>query len=372
MKIAILGTRGIPNNYGGFEQFAEYFAWSMARKGHEVYVYNSHTHPYQHEKWNGVTILHKHDPENKIGTFGQFIYDLNCIRDARKRKFDIILQLGYTSNSVWGWMLPRKAMIITNMDGLEWKRSKYHPMVRKFLVKAEKWAVNTSDFLIADSPGIQRHLKEKYQKESFFIPYGATIFDNPNILVLDQYNLKPWDYYMLIARMEPENNIEMILSGMTSTEVDKKILVIGDYEATGFGRKMKEKFGKDKRVQFLGPIYNLSILNNLRYYCSLYFHGHTVGGTNPSLLEAMASQAVICAHKNEFNAAVLGDHAYYFETDQEVKQHIEERERDQEAKNFILENIRKIQAIYDWDIIANSYESFMKEKLNSADDSSFL
>ena len=101
MKIAILGTRGIPNFYGGFEQFAEFFSVYLAEKKHEVYVYNSHNHPYQEKTFNGVNIIHKYDPEYKIGTAGQFIYDLNCILDIRKRNFDIVLQLGYTRSYLW-------------------------------------------------------------------------------------------------------------------------------------------------------------------------------------------------------------------------------------------------------------------------------
>src|SRR5690606_26337508 len=133
MKVGILGTRGIPNHYGGFEQFAEFFSVYLARLGHEVYVYNSHNHPYQQPVFECVNIIHCNDPEYKLGTFGQFIYDYNCLRDARKRDFDILLQLGYTSNSIWFFMLPKNQIVITNMDGLEWKRSKYSAPVRQFL-----------------------------------------------------------------------------------------------------------------------------------------------------------------------------------------------------------------------------------------------
>ena len=136
MKLAILGTRGIPNYYGGFEQFAQYLSKEFTSKGHEVYVYNSSAHPYKEKVWNGVNIIHCKDPEDKIGTAGQFIYDLNCILDSRKREFDIILQLGYTSSSVWNWLFSKKPVIITNMDGLEWKRSKYSKLVQRFLFYA--------------------------------------------------------------------------------------------------------------------------------------------------------------------------------------------------------------------------------------------
>ncbi|HEY4149906.1 MAG TPA: glycosyltransferase, partial [Chitinophagaceae bacterium] len=108
LRIGILGTRGIPNHYGGFEQFAEHISAGLVKEGHEVTVYNSHRHPYRLTNWKGVQIVHRYDPEYMIGTAGQFVYDLNCILDARKRGFDITLMLGYTSSSLWGWLFPKK------------------------------------------------------------------------------------------------------------------------------------------------------------------------------------------------------------------------------------------------------------------------
>ena len=176
MKIAILGTRGIPNHYSGFEQFAEFFSVFLVEKGHDVYVYNSHNHLYQEKTFNGVNIIHQYDPEYKLATFGQFIYDFNCIIDSRKRDFDIILQLGYTSNSIWHFLLPKNSIIITNMDGLEWKRTKYSKPVQQFLKFAEKLAVKSSDFLIKNPKGtcyftnyepIEKYLPSEWSKARF-------------------------------------------------------------------------------------------------------------------------------------------------------------------------------------------------------------
>ena len=110
MRIAIIGTRGIPNNYGGFEQFAEYLSVGLVNQGHEVFVYNSHNHSYKEDNWKGVNIVHCFDPEYLIGSAGQFIYDLNCIINSRKQDFDIILQLGYTSSSIWNRIMPKKSI----------------------------------------------------------------------------------------------------------------------------------------------------------------------------------------------------------------------------------------------------------------------
>lgn len=359
MKIGILGSRGIPNNYGGFEQLAQYLAVALSEIGHEVYVYSSHKHPYQEKIWKNVHIIHTYDPEHRLGTFGQFIYDLNSIRDSRKRNFDILLQLGYTSSSIWGAFLPRKSIIITNMDGLEWKRSKYNRWVRKFLTYAEKWGVQSSDYLIADSLGIQNYLREKYQVESTFIAYGADLFKNPDLNIPGQYNLLPYQYSMLIARLEPENNIETILSGVIQSGSQEPFLIIGNHQSA-YGEYLKKKFNADF-IRFQGAIYDIQVLNNLRHYCKLYFHGHSVGGTNPSLLEAMASGALICAHNNVFNATILEENAYYFEEALQISQLMQSEISDEERKNKISTNYQKIEKQYQWPQIAAAYESLMQK-----------
>ena len=356
MKIGILGTRGIPNYHGGFEQFAEFFSVYMASKNHEVYVYNSHDHPYQETTWKGVNILHKKDPEKKIGTAGQFIYDLNCILDIRNREFDVVLQLGYTSSSVWGWLLPKKTTIITNMDGLEWKRSKYSKPVQRFLKFAEKLAIKTSDYLISDSLGIQEYLKETYHKDSEYIAYGAELFNGPSEQVLKEYKVTKFNYNMLIARLEPENNIEVILDGVVKSNSDQIFLIIGKHE-TKFGNYLKEKFQNYDSIRFLGGIYNLEHLNNLRHWSNLYFHGHSVGGTNPSLLEAMASNCLIIANDNIFNRSILKNNAFYFNDANDIAEKIVLCKEDH--LELIQNNMDSIENEFNWGRINQKYEEFI-------------
>ncbi len=359
MKIAILGCRGIPNNYGGFEQLSEYLSLGLVKKGHEVYVYSSDKHIYQEKEWKGIHILHQFDPEKSIGAIGQFIYDFNCIVDSRRRKFDVILNLGYTSSSVWMKLFPKKSRIITNMDGLEWKRTKYSKKVQSFLMYAEKLAVNGSTHLVADSLAIQNYLRNKYQRESAFIAYGTNVFETPDETVLNSFKVKPYQYNMLIARMEPENNIEVILDGVHASDSSLPFFVIGN-PSNKFGTHLSNKFKHDERIIFTGPIYKLEIINNLRYYSNLYFHGHSVGGTNPSLLEAMGSRALIAAHDNEFNQSVLGKDAFYFQTSEEVKVLIQTKNRASEHYlDLIQSNFVKIKNDYSWEKIVSQYEAIM-------------
>lgn len=362
MKIAILGTRGVPNHYGGFEQFADFFSVYLAEKGHEVYVYNSHNHPYQEKTYKGVHILHQYDPEHKVGTAGQFIYDLNCILDSRKRKFDIILQLGYTSSSVWYFLLPKKSLIITNMDGLEWKRTKYSKKVQSVLKFAEKLAVKSSDYLVSDSIGIQKYLKDKFGKDSTYIAYGAHQFTKPDVSILEQYQVKEQEFNMILARLEPENNIETILDGIVLSESKMPILVIGKHD-TKFGIYLKNKFQDSANIRFIGAVYNMNHLDNLRYYSNIYFHGHSVGGTNPSLLEAMASKALIVAHDNLFNKAILKENAYYFANAIDVK-NLTIRTKKIDNLQFIENNFLAIAQDFNWNFINGQYLQLFQKSIS--------
>lgn len=362
MRIAIIGTRGIPNKYGGFEQFAEFIAPALVERGHEIFVYNSSLHPYQEPTYKGVHLIRKGDPENKLGTFGQFIYDLNCILDCRKRSFDIILQLGYTSSSIWSFLFPGKAVIVTNMDGLEWKRSKYAKPVQQFLKRAEKWAAFNSHKLIADSKGIQSYLLDKYNKPSAFIAYGANLFTSPNSAAIQPFGLQPYSYNLLVARMEPENNIETILAGHHQAATKQHLVLIGNYN-NKFGSYLKEKY-ETANIKFIGSVYDLHTLNNLRYFSRLYFHGHSVGGTNPSLLEAMASQSLIVANENIFNRSVLEEDAFYFASAEDIAKILNKQINKNEFATFIENNNSKIVNFYSWEHITNTLEKYLIDALS--------
>lgn len=361
MKIGIIGIRGIPNQYGGFEQFVEFVGPALAERGHDVTVYNSSLHPYKESSWKGVHIISRYDPENRIGTAGQFIYDLNCILDARKRNYDVILQLGYTSSSIWSSLFPKKAVLVTNMDGLEWKRSKYSPRVQQFLLKAERWAALKSDKLIADSIGIQEYLRSKYNRDAAFIAYGASLFTEPDASASSKYGLSNYGYNLLIARMEPENNIETVLKGYRDASIAAPLVLIGNH-TNKFGSYLKSTYESD-RIRFLGPVYDFGLLNNLRHFSHLYFHGHSVGGTNPSLLEAMASQALIVAHDNIFNKSVLGSDAFYFSTPEQITALLNSKIDKPAYSSYIRNNNNKIAEHYSWKHITDLLENYLSQAL---------
>lgn len=363
MKIGILGSRGVPNHYGGYEQFAQYLSQAMVERGHEAYVYQSSLHPYKEQEWKGVQLVRCYDPEDKLGSFGQFVYDWLALRDARQRNFDVLLQLGYTSSAVWHRFWPQNTIQVLHMDGLEWKRSKYNGWVQRFLKWSEKVAAAKADQLIADSPAIQAYLQEVYQKGSAYIAYGAALPAGFGTQPLATYALEPGKYFLSIARFVPENNLEMIVEGYIDAGSDFPLVLIGNCE-NEHGKHLK-KISVQKNVRFLGGIYNKTVLDNIRHFARYYFHGHSVGGTNPSLLEAMACASKILAHKNPFNEAVLADGAKYFSNKQEITNLLRQEMDEKVWNERIIANFDKLEKQFSWQYIFDEYERLFIRLINN-------
>lgn len=369
MKIAFIGTRGIPNNYGGFEQFAEYISVGLVERGHKVVVYSPHFHPYKEDYYKGVRIKHIYSPETWMGSsIGSFFYDFSSLKDAlKKENFDIIYEAGYTSIvPAYIWFNVRKItypIFTTNMDGLEYKRTKFNKWVQKFLFWEERTTVKHSHYLIADNMGIHDYYKEKYGKESRFLAYGADIHDDYDVSFLKEYGLAPNDYYLLVARLEPENNIEMAIKGylISKTKGKRPLIIIGKTN-TPHGRELVEKYRKEELIVFVGGIYDYSKLNSIRHFAFAYFHGHSVGGTNPSLLEAMASGCFILANNNIFNKAVLKENSIYYSSAEEVAEVLNRIDflAEKYKVTYVNNNLCEIRQEYSWEKLVDEHESYFR------------
>lgn len=366
MKIAFVSTRGIPNNYGGFEQFAEYISVGLARRGHEVVVYSPHFHPYKDSFYKGVRLKHIYSPEPWMGSSaGSFIYDFLSLRDALKKEdFDIIYEAGYTSivpSYLWFNIKKMKRPVFTtNMDGLEYKRTKFNKWVRKFIFWEERTAVKYSHYLISDNMGIHDYYKDKYGKESKYLAYGANVYDNYDESYLTEFGLEKENYYLLVARLEPENNIEMAIQGYLLSQERFRPLVIVGKTNTPHGKYLLDKYGNCEGIRFIGGVYNFDKLNSLRHFSLSYFHGHSVGGTNPSLLEAMASDCFIFAHDNVFNRSVLGDHAFYYSSADDVCLFFNEMDClvNKYKSPYTSYNLSLIQDKYSWERLVDEHERY--------------
>lgn len=373
MKIAFISTRGIPNNYGGFEQFAEYISVGLVRRGHEVVVYSPHFHPYREPDYKGVRIKHIYSPEKWMGSsVGSFFYDFLSLRDAlKKEKFDIIYEAGYTSIvPAYIWFNVKRIkypLFTTNMDGLEYKRTKFNKWVQKFVFWEERMAVKHSHYLIADNMGIHDYYKEKYGKESKFLAYGADVHEDYDAGVLKEFGLEAGGYFIVVARLEPENNLFMAIEGyLASNQYGKRPLVVVGKTNTPYGEHLVERYGRDRNIRFVGGIYDFRKLNSIRHYSYAYFHGHSVGGTNPSLLEAMASGCFILAHDNIFNRAVLGENALYYGSTDAVTEMLDGINQMVSAhkKEYTERNLEVIRRDYSWEKLVDEHEEYFKWMLS--------
>ena len=373
MKIAFISTRGIPNNYGGFEQFAEYISVGLVRRGHEVVVYSPHFHPYREPDYKGVRIKHIYSPEKWMGSsVGSFFYDFLSLRDAlKKEKFDIIYEAGYTSIvPAYIWFSVKRIkypLFTTNMDGLEYKRTKFNKWVQKFVFWEERMAVKHSHYLIADNMGIHDYYKEKYGKESKFLAYGADVHEDYDVDVLKEYGLEAGGYFIVVARLEPENNLFMAIEGyLASNQYGTRPLVVVGKTNTPYGKYLVERYGRDRNIRFVGGIYDFRKLNSIRHYSYAYFHGHSVGGTNPSLLEAMASGCFILAHDNIFNRAVLGENALYYGSTDAATEMLDGIDQAVSAhkKEYTERNLEVIRRDYSWEKLVDEHEEYFKWMLS--------
>ena len=364
MKLAILGTRGIPNNYGGFEQCAEILAVGLQKKGHEVTVYNPSYHNYRKKIFNGVTIKKIYSPNKLIGnSASNFVFDYLCFKDAVKSDYDIILELGLiTSSPSIIFVRHRGKIIVTNIDGIEWRRKKWNFIIRFITRNMEKLGIRSSDYLIADNLGIKDYLKKTYDISAKYIAYGADILDAPDSKILNDYNLKAGKFILCVGRIEPENNYEMIFKSYVKAKLNIPLIIIGNH-LTKFGDYLKDKF-KNENIYFFGAIYDKKILDNLRYYSKLYIHGHSVGGTNPSLIEAMSASALVLAHRNKFNLSVLTNNELAFSNSDELKELLLDTKIISEKKKHISENLKIIKEKFSWQKIIDDYETFFLNILN--------
>ena len=364
MKIAILGTRGIPNNYGGFEQCAECLSVGLVKKGYDVTVYNPSFHPFKELDYQGVKIQKIYSPQKFLGSAASnFVFDYLCLKHAVRKKFDIILELGLiTAAPAIIFCRKGSSMIVTNLDGLEWKRAKWNPIIRAITKKLEGFGVKRSNYIVSDNIAIQDYVKLKYNKESEFIAYGAEHVSNLKEQTISKYLLEEGPYILTIARLEPENNLELMCDAYLSSNNNLPYYVIGNYQ-TKYGDFLREKY-KGTRVYFLGAIFNKEELDSFRFFAKYYLHGHSVGGTNPALIEAMAASAFVIVHNNPFNKSVVCNDNFSFSNQTELKDILENESILLDRGKIAQANLEIINKNYRWNKIIDQYENYFLRILN--------
>lgn len=351
-RIAIIGTQGVPANYGGFETLVENIIGENCSNGIQYTVFCSGKDmPTKIEEHKGARL--KYVPLRANGV-QSIPYDiLSMVRAICG--YDAILILG-VSGCIF---LPIFRLfcwksIIVNIDGLEYRRAKWKPWVKRFLKLSEKIAVRFADVIITDNKGIQDYVREEYGKETTLIAYGGNhalidITKEREEEILKSYNLERNNYSISVCRIEPENNCHITLETFKNNK--EKLVFIGNWYRNGYSRKLKEEYSGFDNLILLDCIYDLEILYTLRHNAKYYIHGHSAGGTNPSLVEAMFFGQPILAYDIIYNRETTKNKAHYYKNAEELTALIANGvDNGMELKEIACEE-------YTWDKIAKQYEA---------------
>ena len=329
VRLNILGTRGIPAKHGGFETFAERLALHLVSRGWEVTVYcQNDGGKFRREYWNGIHLVHI--PVKLSSALGTIIFDWKSTLYAARQK-ELVLTLGYNT-AIFGFIYQLKGVMnLINMDGIEWRRQKWNTWERTWLRLNEYMGCLLGNHLIADHPEIMAHLATRVSpKKITMIPYGADQVVGADSKLLKLYNLSPNKFALVIARPEPENSILEIVSAFSKKPRGFKLVVLGNYKPDKNIYHQTVLEAASDEVLFVGAVYEKSVVDTLRFFARLYIHGHTVGGTNPSLVEALGSGIPVLAHDNSFNRWVSGSGAHYFKNEYECVQKLNQLLDDEE------------------------------------------
>ena len=366
MKVAILGCRGIPAIIGGFETFAEEVASRLRERGFDVTVYcesNLYKKPRMKE-YKGVKLIHI--PSVKLKSIEAFLYDFLClIHLLFNKKHNLLYMLGDTTAILL--ILPKifGQKIVVNTDGIEWWRSKW-PWYGKEFLKFNEWiATKLTKYLFVDSREMGKYYKNRYDIDTTYITNGTLLLQSEKKEIIDKFGLSPRRYFTVVCRLEPENSVDTIIRSFRRIEGDIKLAIAGgaSYKSK-YIRYLRDLAKDDDRILFLGVVTNRDLKTELRANCLAYIHGHQVGGTNPSLLEAMGAGNIILANRNSFNMEVAGETAIYWTSESELTEKMSYAIGNYDSVKFLGELAQKrASQFYNWDHIAELHDQYFSRLL---------
>lgn len=359
LRIAMIGTRGVPAKYGGFETCIEEVGSRLIELGHEVIVYcrsaNTEELP---DEYLGMKLVWL--PALRRRSLETISHTGLSVLHLFKHRVDAAIVFN-SANSPWLPVIRAAGIpVATHVDGLEWKRAKWGRLGRKYYRFAESLSVRLSDALIADALGIQKYYRESFNASTELITYGAPLLDNVGASRIATLNLEPRGYHLVVARFEAENHVDMIVEGYAKSRSKLPLIVVGSAPyASGYTLRVKGL--ADSRVQFLGGVWDQELLNELYANAFVYWHGHSVGGTNPSLLRAIGAGTATNAFDVDFNREILHQAGAYFGTPYDVSALAEAAEADPAGTLERARASRLAAARYDWDKVASSYDVLCRE-----------
>jgi glycosyltransferase involved in cell wall biosynthesis len=318
IAVAFIGSAGIPNRYGGFEAFLEHCAPTLAERTQAVLV-TCDKFLYSHEEKYFRGVIRQFIPIRANGAWS-ILHDLVAFLAVFPRA-NVVVVLG-VSGGIWFPLFrllcdAAGKKLIVNVDGLEWRREK-HRAIARFLLRGLDWvAQKFAHKVIYDNAALESYLSKSARSKSREIAYsGDHVMRFPSASRIA-------DSALTVCRIEPENNIEMLIQGAIASSL-ALYTIVGNWDASRYGQDLKAKYGANRRLRLMRPVYDLEILGKMRETCSVYLHGHSVGGTNPSLVEMLFYDCQIICHDNKFNRATAGHGARYFSDLQSLIAQIED------------------------------------------------
>jgi glycosyltransferase involved in cell wall biosynthesis len=356
MKIAMIGTRGVPARYGGFETCVEEVGRRLADAGHQVRVYcrPADGGTVEPDRYLGMELIHL--PVVRKRSVETLAHSALSVVHRSLAGADAALVFNAANSPLLPIVKARRIPVATHVDGLEWQRAKWGPVGQRYYRVAESLAVRWSDALIADAQGIADYYTSEFGAPTELIAYGAPILESPGSERIAEFGLERHRYHLVIARFEPENHVLEIVRGYVGSNAVLPLVVVGSApyadEYTG-----AVSAAADSRVQLLGGLWDSEQVNQLYANALTYLHGHSVGGTNPSLLRAAGAGTHTIAYDVAFNREVLGEWGDFFTSPGDVGSLVEQAEADPDRPighgKQLQESIRR----YDWDDVALRYEA---------------
>ncbi|WP_431245703.1 DUF1972 domain-containing protein [Leifsonia xyli] len=361
LSIAMVGTRGVPARYGGFETAVDEVGSRLADRGHRVVVYcrptGAETAAERLSEHRGMELVHKGALRRR--SLETLSHTGLSVAHLLRHRTDVALVFNAANSPYLPLIRAARIPVATHVDGLEWKRDKWKGTGRRYYRLAESAAVRWSDGLIADAQGIADYYRDEFHAPTRLIAYGAPqVADDADLL--DGLGLRPQGYHLLVARFEPENHVHTIVDGYRRSGATLPLIVVGSAPyADAYTARVHAL--ADDRVRFLGGVWDQRLLDQLYANAYSYLHGHSVGGTNPSLLRAIGAGAPTLAYDVVFNREVLGSAGGYFTTEDDVARVVEAAEADPAGHLARREETRRRALSYDWDDVADKYEALCRD-----------
>jgi glycosyltransferase involved in cell wall biosynthesis len=356
LNIAMIGTRGVPAAYGGFETAVEEIGKRLVVRGHRVVVY-CRTGESRQRTHLGMRLVHL--PALKLKAAETLSHTaLSVCHLAVNSKPDVALVFNAANAPFLPVLRGCRVPTAVHVDGLEWKRGKWGRMGRRYYRSAEKAAVRWSDALIADAQGIADYYDERFGVPTELLTYGAPILESPGHDRITGLGLEPRRYHLVVARFEPENHVDMIVEGYHRSSGELPLIVVGSapYSAE-YTRTVENLAAQDSRIRMLGSIWDQELLDQLYSNALTYVHGHSVGGTNPSLLRAMGGATSVLAFDVGFNREVVGAEGSFFGSSGTLRQYFDSAESNPQSHVLLGQRLqRRAQQLYDWDDVTLGYE----------------